>query len=205
MGTSPFSHERVYAALTAPPTPTDQRPDAPSWWEASVVVITAIAAAACAVLLYSLTPPAAMIWLLAASGWLLLILGAVWLVLTIVGWVRYRAWKLSSIAVVVVAATVVLAGMSVPFTVGFAMSKSSLAEVAEDCTAPGGDRIGVYVFEGLKAADGGCLIYVEGGVVDQVGFAYLPGGAPRLGPPAGEQEIGYAELDGDWYTFLRRF
>ncbi|MBY6364638.1 hypothetical protein [Rhodococcoides corynebacterioides] len=103
------------------------------------------------------------------------------------------------------AATVVLAGMSVPFTVGFAMSRSSLAEVAEDCAAPGGGRIGVYVFEGLEAADGGCLIYVEGGVVDQVGFAYLPDGAPRLGPPAGEQEIGYAELDGDWYTFLRRF
>lgn len=205
MGTSPFSHERVYAALTAPSTPADQRRDPPAWWEASVVVITAVAAAACAVLLYSLTPPSAMIWLLAVSGWLLLILGAVWLVLTIIGWVRYRAWKLSSLAVIVVAVTALLAGVSAPFTVGFALSKGELAEVASDCTAPVGGRVEVYVFEGLKAVDGGCLIYVEGGVVDQVGFAYLPDGAPRLGPSAGEQEIGYAELDGDWYTFLRRF
>ncbi|MBY6540286.1 hypothetical protein HQ325_16550 [Rhodococcus sp. BP-349] len=157
-------------------------------------------------MLYSSTPPAVMILLFAGTVWALGILGAAWLVLTVVGWIKYRAWKLASIAVAIVAATAVLVVLSVPFRVAFAVSKGPLTDIATACSAtPAGGWAGAYELDGVSAVDGGCLIYVEGGFLDQVGFAYMPDGAPKLGPPDGEQQIGYAGLDGDWYTFVHRF
>ncbi|YCN58404.1 hypothetical protein AB9M10_14030 [Rhodococcus erythropolis] len=45
----------------------------------------------------------------------------------------------------------------------------------------------------------------RGRSIDSIGLAYLPDGAPYLGKPRRDGEIGYQEFDGDWYSFVQRF
>ncbi len=88
------------------------------------------------------------------------------------------------------------------------MSKNRLTAVARECPKTFDDRRigGVYRVWQIRPVDGGCLFYIEGGLIDSIGLAHLPNGAPYLGePPRHDGDIGYREYHGDWYRFVQRF
>lgn len=63
----------------------------------------------------------------------------------------------------------------------------------------------VYTITSVVERDDGCLLYTDGGLIDPVGFAYFPHGAPRQGPPRSDGDVGYTPLEGSWYRFVQRF
>jgi len=123
-----------------------------------------------------------------------------------VGWFKFRALRVTAIAPVLVFATAVSVLLSVPSTVAFAVSKGALAAAAAECAQSwDARRIGVYQVRRIQPVDDGCLFYIEGGLIDPIGLAYLPEGAPYLGKPRHDGDIGYKEYNGAWYRFVQRF
>lgn len=178
----------------------------PAWWYWLVLAVTAAAAVACLVILWACIPPTVMYapFVLTLSG--LALLGLAWLVLAIVGWVKFRAWKLSTIAAVVVVLTGLLVMASVPSRAAFAVSQEMLGDLATECTRSlEHRRVGAYALRYVEPIDGGCLIHVEGGFLDSVGFAHLPDRKPDTGDLRRDDGIEYTELRGDWYTFVEHF
>ncbi|GAA3158806.1 hypothetical protein GCM10020255_040840 [Rhodococcus baikonurensis] len=93
-----------------------------------------------------------------------------------------------------------------PSHVAFALSKDSLEAVAADCQKSlENQTIGVYRVLQVWPVGNGCRFHIEGGLIDSIGLAYLPDGAPYLGKPRHDGDIGYQEFDGDWYSFVQRF
>lgn len=151
-------------------------------------------------------PPVVYFPVFALASTVLLILGAVWLVLGLIGWFKFRALRATTIAPTLVFATAVLVMLSVPSTVAFAVSKNSMAAASAECAKSSDDRrIGMYQVWQVQPVDGGCLFYIEGGLIDSIGLAYLPDGAPYLGKPRHDGDIGYEQYSGDWYRFVQRF
>lgn len=182
-------------------------PDPPRWWRVAVgIVLTVLVTIACGVMLWAFTAPVVDYVYVVLAGWALLFLGAAWLVLALIGWIRYRAYRASLIGPVVVLVTVALVAFSVPSWIGFQVSKGGLADAATECVDSFEKvRIGVYEVWMIERREEGCLFYTRGGLVDSVGVAFLPNGAPHLGAPRHEGDIGYRHLDGDWYRFVQRF
>ncbi|MFD4294899.1 hypothetical protein ACFWPA_10250 [Rhodococcus sp. NPDC058505] len=60
------------------------RPVPPRWWRATVAAVSVLVATACAVILWAFVPPVVYFPFVALAGWALMILGAVWLALTLV-------------------------------------------------------------------------------------------------------------------------
>jgi hypothetical protein len=182
-------------------------PAPPPWWRFSVgIVLTILVALACGVMLWAFMVPVVFFVYAALAGWALLFLGVAWLVLAVLGWFRYRAYRASLIAPVLVLVTVALVVFSVPFWIGFQVSKGGLADAAAQCDdSIENVRIGVYEVSRIADRQEGCLFYTRGGLIDSVGIAYLPGGAPYLGEPRRDGDIGYGHLEGDWYWFVQRF
>jgi hypothetical protein len=176
------------------------------WWTVLSVVTAILVGLVCCVIVWAFLPPVVFFPWFALAAWVLLILGAVWLVLGVVGWFKFRALRVTTIAPVVVLATAGLVMLSVPSTVAFAVSKGSLAAAAVPCVQSWDDRrIGMYQVRRIQPVDGGCLFYIEGGLIDSIGLAYLPEGAPYLGKPRHDGDIGYTPYRGDWYRFVQRF
>ncbi|SUF08999.1 hypothetical membrane protein [Rhodococcus gordoniae] len=176
------------------------------WWIVLSGVTAVLVGLVCGVIVWTFVPPVVFFPWFALASWVLLILGAVWLVVGLVGWFKFRALRVTAIAPALVLATAVLVVWSVPSTVAFAVSKGSLVAASAQC-APSWDgrRIGVYQVRRIQPVDGGCLFYIEGGLIDPIGLAYLPGGAPYLGKPRHDGDIGYEQYSGDWYRFVERF
>lgn len=178
----------------------------PQWWLWLTGITAVLVALACGVVLWSFMPPVVDFVYFALAGWALLILGAVWLVATLIGWFKYRAWRWSAAAPVIVVATLGLVMLSVPSRVAFALSEGALTEAAAECQEATENRtIGVYRIESVRKMDGGCVFFIEGGLIDGIGLAYLPNGAPYLGDPRFDGDFGYKEYEGDWYRFVQRF
>lgn len=176
------------------------------WWIVLSGVTAVLVGLVCGVIVWTFVPPVVFFPWFALASWVLLILGAVWLVVGLVGWFKFRALRVTAIAPALVLATAVLVVLSVPSTVAFAVSKGSLVAASAQC-APSWDgrRIGVYQVRRIQPVDSGCLFYIEGGLIDPIGLAYLPGGAPYLGKPRHDGDIGYEQYNGDWYRFVERF
>ncbi|MGG7099871.1 hypothetical protein [Rhodococcus sp. 24CO] len=122
--------------------------------------------------------------------------------LSLIGWFKFRALRWSLIAPALVLVTCALVALSVPSRVAFMASQGSLAAEAQHCSTSSTDRrIGTYQVKRIQAVDNGCLFFIEGGLINSIGLAYLPARAPYLGDPRHDGDIGYQELDGDWYTF----
>ena len=163
-------------------------------------------AVACGIVLWASAAPVVDFVYVAIAEFGLLILGGAWIVLTWIGFQRYRASWASLLVPVLVVLTFVLSYLSVPFWIGFQVSKPALRDAADDCGATGPRQLGLYDVRMVRAADeGGCLFFTQGGLIDSVGIAYLPGGAPNLGEPRHEGDIGYRHIEGDWYRFVQRF
>lgn len=176
------------------------------WWTALSVVTAFLVGLTCCVIVLTFVPPVVIFPWFALASTILLILGAVWLVLGLVGWFSFRALRTTTIAPALVLTTAVLVMLSVPSTVAFAVSKGSLAAASGQCEQSFDDRwMGMYRVWRVQPVDGGCLFYIEGGLIDSIGLAYLPDGAPYLGVPRHDGDIGYTQYSGDWYRFVERF
>ncbi|MCX5044038.1 hypothetical protein OG921_12750 [Aldersonia sp. NBC_00410] len=182
-------------------------PSPPRWWRVSMgVALTVLVSVACGVVLWASAAPVVDFVYIVLAGWALLFLGIAWLVLALIGLLRYRAYRASLIAPVLVLTTAALVVFSVPSWIGFQVSKGGLADAAAECRdSVEKVRIGVYEVSRIAHREEGCLFYTQGGLIDSVGVAYLPGGAPYLGRPRHDGEIGYSHLDGDWYRFVEAF
>lgn len=134
--------------------------------------------------------------------WAFVVIGIAWLIIAVVGWLRYRTVRRSLIAPVLVVMTAVLVVFSVPFHVGFAVSKNRLTDLAATCQpAVADNRAGVYAIRQVVAiSDSGCLFYTDGGFMDEVGVVYLPGG-PTDAFRAQFESIELSHVSGDWYRF----
>ncbi|NMM85612.1 hypothetical protein B2J88_14740 [Rhodococcus sp. SRB_17] len=182
----------------------DKRPA--SWWTVLTWFTVVLVALACGVIVWSFMPPVVFFPVFALASAVLATLGAVWLVLGLIGWIKYRALRLSAVAPALVLITLTLVMVSVPSRVAFAVSKDSLAAVAVDCQKSlDAQRIGVYRVVQIWPDSNGCRFQIEGGLLNSIGLAYLPDGAPYLGEPRSDGDIVYEEFDGDWYVFVRGF
>lgn len=176
-----------------------------AWWTVLVGITALLVAGACGVALWSAVPLASYVYFALAMA-VLAALGAVWLILSLIGWFKFRALRWSLIAPALVLLTCALVALSVPSRIAFMASKDSLAAEAQECSTSATDRrIGVYQVRRIESVEHGCLFFIEGGLINSIGLAYLPGGAPYLGVPRHDGDIGYQELDGDWYTFVQVF
>ncbi|MFI1464840.1 hypothetical protein [Nocardia carnea] len=174
------------------------------WWRISIVVITLSVSVCCVVILWLLMSDAAFPALVLA-GWVLVLLGALWLVIGLFGVVRYRRYRLLLFAPGAVVLTCALVWAGVPGNLGWRISGDSLERLAAGCDASAHGRYGVYTITSVVKRDGGCLLYTDGGLIDLVGFAYFPHGAPGQGPPRHDGDIGYTLLEGSWYRFVEQF
>ena len=161
-----------------------------------------LAAVTCAVVLWAAVTPVSTLFYAVVALWAFVVIGIAWLVFAVVGWLRYRTVRRSLIAPVLVVMTAVLVVFSVPFHVGFALSKKRLTELAATCQPSGaGNRAGVYAIRQVVAiSDSGCLFYTDGGFMDKVGVVYLPGG-PTGAFRAQFESIELSHVSGDWYRF----
>ncbi|UJC81462.1 hypothetical protein D4768_00355 [Rhodococcus erythropolis] len=172
----------------------------------TAIVTAVLVALTCGVIVWSFMPPVVYFPFFALAASVLLGLGGVWLILSLIGWMKYKTLRLSTIAPVIVLVTGALVTLSVPSHVAFALSKDSLEAVAADCQKSLENRtIGVYRVLQVWPVGNGCRFHIEGGLIDSIGLAYLPDGAPYLGKPRRDGEIGYQEFDGDWYSFVQAF
>jgi len=170
------------------------------------VVTVVLVGIVCCVIVWTFVPPVVVFPWFALASALLLGLGVVWSVLGLIGWFGFRSLRITTIAPAVVLVTAALVMLSVPSTVAFAVSKPSLVAASAQCVQSWNDHwIGVYRVWRVQPVDGGCLFYIEGGLIDSIGLAYLPDGAPHLGKPRRDGDIGYEHYNGDWYRFVQRF
>lgn len=182
------------------------KPEPPrSWKIVSALVIPLLAAMLCGVVLWTYVPPVVdyPIFVLAAFG--LIVLGATWLVTTLWGAIYFRSYLRSSIAPMIVLATMMLTSANVPFKLGFFLSKGALTRASAACLQESSGSVGVFDVRWVRALEGGCLFFTSGGLNDSVGIAYMPEGVPNLGPPRRDGDIGYWRIEGDWYGFVERF
>lgn len=176
------------------------------WWTAATRTTAVLVGLVCGVILWTFLPPVVLFPYFALASAVLLALGGIWVILGLIGWVRFRALRPSVTAPVLVLITVAAVAASVPSQFAFAVSKNRLTAVARECPKTFDDRrIGVYRVWQIRPVDGGCLFYIEGGLIDSIGLAHLPNGAPYLGEPRHDGDIGYREYHGDWYRFVQRF
>jgi hypothetical protein len=166
-----------------------RRTDTPRWWRSATgIVLTALVAFACAATL------------------VITILGAVWLILAGVQLGRYRWDRRICLAPAMVALTATLVFFGVPSDLGWRLSVGELTAYAQACTPSSDDqRIGLYDTWRVEPLDTGCHFYLEGGLVNLVGVAHLPGGTDKIGLPERDGEIGYQHIESDWYRFVQIF
>ncbi|ACY20495.1 hypothetical protein Gbro_1191 [Gordonia bronchialis DSM 43247] len=172
---------------------------APRWWYVAMGVVAA-GALGMAVLLVVVELEWDSAFLVAVAVWPLLVLLIAWMVLAVVGLVRHRVWRLSTVPVILAMITVALLGAAVPSRIAFATSRGELESVARECESRFDDRwIGLVRVSSSTPIAGGCLLYTPGGGIDPVGWAYSPGGAPIL------DGVTFTHHSGDWYRFRMRF
>ncbi|MEV4114548.1 hypothetical protein [Nonomuraea sp. NPDC049695] len=116
-------------------------------------------------------------------------------------WVRWACAPVMGVAVV----GIVFADL--PFTARFALSESSLEQVAR--TVASGDEsteyddqwAGLYPLTSIERIEGGARFLVsDTGFLDHYGFAWSPGGEP-----SDESHTGYTHIRGPWYIWESRF
>ncbi|MGW1737175.1 hypothetical protein ACWCPQ_00035 [Nocardia sp. NPDC001965] len=171
------------------------------WWLVGTVVLAVLVEFCCAV----------MIWFVASDGWagypliasgVLLVLGVLWSIWALFGLIRYRAHPLSAVAPLLAAVAVGLVYSGAAERSGWQLSKGALAAAAVDCADSSEPaRIGLYLVERVHRYGAECRFYTDGGLIDQVGFAYLPEGPP---PERRASETTYRRYDGSWYRFTVR-
>lgn len=149
---------------------------------------------------------------LVAAG-LLLVNGAVWLVFVVRELVerRFALVAFTTAAVLVLIAGAAFASrIELPLLARFAMVRPAFDRVVAE-RAAGGDnadrcpaRIGSYRITNCRTVGTGTYFTErDGGFLNGVGFAYLPGGPPSGSPMGGS--ITYSQLRGSWYWYVEEW
>ncbi|MEV2223943.1 hypothetical protein AB0E01_29255 [Nocardia vinacea] len=177
---------------------------APKVWAAIMGVTTAAAGLCCAFLLWIQGADGGLPYLLLA-GIGLVCVGAIWFAAGIWGLIAYRTYLLTLLAPVLVLGAFALLLTGVMPKLSWWISRDAFTEVGTACAATSSDRwIGVYHIRHIGKYDGGCLFYTDGGLLDSVGFAYMPDGVPAAAHP-GYARIEYTPFEGAWYRFSEPF
>src|SRR3989304_5560219 len=100
--------------------PTTERGGPASWWKVTAIVTAVLVTLTCGVIVWSFMPPVVYFPFFALAASVLLGLGGVWLILSLIGWMKYKTLRLSTIAPVIVLVTGALVTLSVPSHVAFA-------------------------------------------------------------------------------------
>ncbi|MBF6352424.1 MULTISPECIES: hypothetical protein [Nocardia] len=187
-----------------PRRPGEPARTASRWWYVSIIVITLAVSVCCVAMLWMLMSDAALP-VLVLAGWALVLLGVLWLVIGLFGAIRYHRYRWLLLAPGAVASTCVLAWADIPEDLGWRISSGSLEDLATGCAASAQGRYGVYTITSVVKRDDGCLLYTDGGLVDPVGFAYLPHGVPGRGATHYDGDFRYVPLEDSWYRFVQRF
>ena len=162
-----------------------------AWWMIVVIGVTAIL---CLV----------QFWVIASRGtetaevvlWALLgVAGVLALLFGLIGLFRYRAFRLSLAAPLLLGLLGAAVYYDIPERAAWKLSRGILEEQAADCVNPGQrTRLGVYSIRYIDRKDGGCLFYFEGEEKNAEGFGYFP----DTPPPA----LGYEAYHIPWYRFV---
>ena len=103
--------------------PVTKRGGPASWWKVTAIVTAVLVTLTCGVIVWSFMPPVVYFPFFALAASVLLGLGGVWLILSLIGWMKYKTLRLSTIAPVIVLVTGALVTLSVPSRAAFALSK----------------------------------------------------------------------------------
>lgn len=178
---------------------TPRRVDAllvPAGWTQHAVAVALGTVAVCLYALWNATsqgsPEGGLTALL-----LLLILFFWWLVVTAIGLLRYRTWRLSVLAPLTVASCIALLDTGIPENLGWSLSRSALERSAVTCERPRDTTIGVYRIHHMTKRDGGCLFYLRAEKTHTPGLAFF---SDRT-PPAKSGRFFYTPHRDGWYTF----
>ncbi|GAA4560147.1 hypothetical protein [Planotetraspora kaengkrachanensis] len=160
--------------------------------------------AATLTLIASAPPGGHFLGVVAAIGaWLLA--GVWWLGLLIVPATRRNRWNAWPPVIAVVTAALVVTGL--PTRAAFLVSEAALLDYAESLPAEDGylpvDRfVGVFPISDVQRSDGVLIFAVDGvgGMLEQCGFAYAPGGDGQALPVTTADH-----LTGDWYATCTDF
>lgn len=177
-----------------------------TWWNWASAVTTVLVALGCGLVLWAFTPPSPNGLFLGLAVVPLVVFAVLWSAFALIGWSKYRARGWSVVAPVLVLLTVGAVALSLPRTVAFAVSEDALTETVSQCrSASGGQRIGVYTVVAVRPLGTGCLVFVDSGLGDSIGFGYLPDGPPAPGRPQYDEAIDFFDWSGDWYRFEQDF
>lgn len=182
-------------------------PDKPrpaTWWIILTVIVAILVAVACAVVLWSYIPPVRWESYFVLSATTLTSLTLVWLVLAVIGLIKYRGLRWTAITPVLVFVTVGLVALSVPSTVAFAVSEDALNAAAETCpVVPEHEQIGAYDVWTTRKVGTGCFFFVRGGdAIGSTGLAHLQDDPPDVVDPYNRMAFDYTELGDDWFEFV---
>ena len=149
---------------------------------------------------------------LVAAG-LLLITGVVWLVFLVRELIKRRFAPVAlttAVVLVLVAGAAFASRIELPLLARFAMVRPAFDRVVAERAAGGDDldrcpaRIGSYRITNCRTVGTGTYFTErDGGFLNGVGFAYLPGGPPPDPPMGGS--ITYSQLRGSWYWYVEEW
>lgn len=175
----------------------------PRWWRIAAGGVLPVATALlCATTIVLFIAPFPLFPAVVLAELAFVALGTVWIVLATVHGLRYR-WDrriLAAPAMVVVTAALVVA--DVPYRLGWLAAQDAMTEAARSCVETTENHwISVYDVRGVSEHDGGCHFALSGGLINSVGLAYLPEGAPTTGD---ERHVGYnyEPIGDDWYKYI---
>ncbi|MBB2745914.1 UNVERIFIED_ORG: hypothetical protein FHR35_005777 [Microbispora rosea subsp. rosea] len=167
------------------------------WWRP---VLTAPMAATCVLTVGAAVPPGGSfaLTLVIVPAWFLS--GLMWLVLLCYRNYRRSLWVLAP--PLAGALTLALVGFGIPTKLAFLVSEPALTRYArslpeDERWASVRERVGLFSINGVQRWNGVTQLRVadSGGMLEQCGFAYLPGGDVR------GLDVSSAErLSDDWYT-----
>lgn len=184
-----------------------EKPRPAVWWIVLTSIVAILVASVCAGILWSYIPPVKWESYFFLFAMMLSSLSLVWLVLAVVGLVKYRGLAWTAITPVLVVVTAVSVALSIPSTVAFAMSKDALNRAAETCPiVPEHEQIGAYNVWTTRKVDTGCFFFVRGGgSVGGTGLAHLPDGPPDVVDTLISTDFEFTHRDGDWYEFVGHY
>ena len=129
----------------------------------------------------------------------------VWLVIGIVGLVRYRSsWPYVLAPVLVFGTVGATLATGAPTAAQWRLSESALTTAADECRADTDVRIGLYRFAEVEpVGDAGCVFYLHGSFLDRDGFARLPDADRATAADGFGLQI--TPWHDDWYTVVWPF
>ncbi|MGW6726019.1 hypothetical protein ACWF9G_08960 [Nocardia sp. NPDC055029] len=128
--------------------------------------------------------------------------GIPWLVLALVGVVKYRAFAVSSILPLILVGTMVAVDQRLPERAAWRLSEGAMTDEAQECaerTQP--TWIGVHRVDSVRRNDDGACLFRVGNGIGSNGFAYFAPGTTAPERTEAEAAIYYLPFDEAWHKY----